>query len=150
MRLDSINKDTTSFKMRYKSPTKWGQKTLKTFMDSDLRKDIDSRYKEATAEYKVKTRKAKDKPGEKIHQLTFTLNLRRGKKWSYTDTTLNSPELLDDMFSRKIGNETLFSIEQTIKKERAQKIEREKYIKLARKANFQYFIQKLKIAFEIN
>ena len=46
-----------SFGMRYKDPKKWGEKTLQTFMDSELRKDIDKKYPDAIASYKVTKRR---------------------------------------------------------------------------------------------
>ena len=123
--------------MRYKNPEKWGRKTLQTFMDSELKQDIDKKYPNAVASYKVKTKKVSGffERKDYCHRMDFNLQLDQGKNWNYHNTTLNTPQLLDDMFSKKLGQTSLKMIEDDIAKEAQQQSKHESYIKKAEKEN---------------
>lgn len=127
----------TNFGMRYKNPEKWGRKTLQTFMDSQLKKDIDAKYPNAIASYKVKTKResALFERKEYCHRLTFDLQLEKGKIWQHTESTLNTKDLLDDVFSKKIDQLSLQTIEDDIQKEINTKNKHLEYIKKAKKEN---------------
>ena len=127
----------TNFGMRYKNPEKWGRKTLQTFMDSQLKKDIDAKYPNAIASYKVKTKResALFERKEYCHRLTFDLQLEKGKIWQHTESTLDTKDLLDDVFSKKIDQLSLQTIEDDIQKEINTKNKHLEYIKKAKKEN---------------
>lgn len=127
----------TNFGMRYKNPEKWGRKTLQNFMDSQLKKDIDAKYPNAIASYKVKTKResALFERKEYCHRLTFDLQLEKGKIWQHTESTLNTKDLLDDVFSKKIDQLSLQTIEDDIQKEINTKNKHLEYIKKAKKEN---------------
>ena len=127
----------TNFGMRYKSPEKWGRKTLQNFMDSQLKKDIDAKYPEAIASYKVKTKResALFERKEYCHKLTFDLQLEKGKNWQYTGSTLGNKDLLDDVFSKKINQLSLQTIEEDIQKEIDIKNKHLDYIERAKEEN---------------
>ncbi len=127
----------TNFGMRYKNPEKWGRKTLQTFMDSQLKKDIDAKYPNAIVSYKVKTKResALFERKEYCHRLTFDLQLEKGKIWQHTESTLNTKDLLDDVFSKKIDQLSLQTIEDDIQKEINTKNKHLEYIKKAKKEN---------------
>lgn len=127
----------TNFGMRYKNPEKWGRKTLQTFMDSQLKKDIDAKYPNAIASYKVKTKRESTlfERKEYCHKLTFKLQLDEDKNWQYTGSTLNTKDLLDDVFSKKIDQLSLQTIEDDIQKEINTKNKHLEYIKKAKGEN---------------
>lgn len=116
-----------NFGMQYKNPRKWGAKTLQSFMDSDLRIDIDKKYPNASASYKVVRKKVSRffERKEYSHKLTFNLNLEQGRSWEYKNTMLNTPDLLDEMLAKKIRQTSLEMLEndisRTIKAEKTHK-----------------------------
>ncbi len=127
----------TNFGMRYKNPEKWGRKTLQNFMDSQLKKDIDAKYPNAIASYKVKTKRESTffERKEYCHRLTFDLQLEKGRIWQHTESTLNTKDLLDDVLSKKINQLSLQTIEEDIQKEINTKNKHLEYIKKAKEEN---------------
>ena len=127
----------TNFCMKYKSPEKWGRKTLQTFMDSQLKQDIDKKYPDAVATYNLKIKRVSGlfERKEYCHSLKFDLELKKGKKWTYENSTLNSSELLDDIFSKKLNQTTLKNIENDIEKEENIKITHQEYVNRAKAEN---------------
>lgn len=133
--IDSYNQ--THFGMRYKSPKKWGQKTLQTFMDSKLKKDIDEKYPEAIASYNITKKKVStifERP-EYCYNLDFRLQLEKGKVWTHQNSAINSEEYLDDAFSKKIKQTSIFDVELDIEQAIREKTEHQEYIKKAEEEN---------------
>ena len=133
--IDSYNQ--TNFGMRYKSPKKWGQKTLQTFMDSKLKKDIDEKYPEAIASYNITKKKVStifERP-EYCYNLDFRLQLEKGKVWTHQNSAINSEEYLDDALSKKIKQTSIFDVELDIEQASRTKAEHQEYIKKAEEEN---------------
>lgn len=130
----------TNFGMRYKNPKIWGRKTLQTFMESDLKRDIDIKYPNAIASYKIKTKKVSGffEKKEYCHSLTFNLQLEKGKNWRYSNSTLNTRDLLDDMLSKRLNQTSLDRMEKEIEKEKQIKEKHQQYIKKAQDENDSY------------
>ena len=60
---------------------------------------------------------------------------KKDKVWNYRNTTLNSSELLDDVFAKKLKQSSLDNIEQDIAKIASAEAKHEEYIRLAKEEN---------------
>ena len=149
--MNTINDSQISFGMRYKNPEKWGAKTLKTLINSDLRKEIDTKYPNAQSVYQIrKTKTPKDRGGNCVYHLDFSLKLDKTKEWNYKDSGYNSGDYLDESLARKLRDKNLNDIEKEIEKTTNEKLEKEKYIEIAKQSNKDFFLNTLKSIFKIN
>ena len=131
----------TNFGMRYSKPEKWGTKTLKTFIESDLRKDIDKKYPNAKSFYS--TKKKEDIGVMSVYNMNFKIRLDKNNVWICKDSAY-SKEANDEFLAEKLQKLKLSDIERDINLKKQAEQERIDFINVARKSNENAFKAKLK------
>lgn len=148
--LGQNNYNTQTFGMYYKSPKKWGEKTLHTFIKSDLRKSIDEKYQFASASCNITNNKDKHFPNNYPYSIEFTLKLNKRKTWKYKDTAISSPQILDEKLAQKLKSYQLNKIEEEIRANRETEKKHCSDIKFAKKENKVFILKKIMDLFNID
>ena len=115
MKIHNVNSvNNTSFGLKCIKPERWNKETYKTLINSNLVKDIDKKYPNASASYFL-FKKEDIVNDEPIYTLLFDLNLEKNKIWHFWLDSHNE-STLPKYLTNRLKELTLEKVESDINK----------------------------------